>query len=410
VLDAWRRFDRQQRFVMHKLVSGSFRVGVSRQLVVRALARVADVDAAIMTHRLMGHWTPTASDYQELLAGTRADDPAQPYPFYLAHPLEQMPAALGDPGEWLAEWKWDGIRAQLIRRAGRVMLWSRGEELINESFPEIVQIGDHLPDGTVLDGEVLAWEDERPLPFALLQRRLGRKSVQPMLWPDVPLIYMAFDLLEHDGTDRRTLPQTQRRRMLAQLLAHLPAGLPFRISETVGFEDWEQLSSERAAARDRQVEGVMLKRRSAEYKVGRPRGDWWKWKVDPYTVDAVLISAQHGSGKRASLFTDYTFGVWDSGELVPVAKAYSGLTDDEIRDVDQFVRKNTTERHGPVRAVTPRLVFELAFEGLQPSTRHKAGLALRFPRMARWRHDKRPAEADTLESLVRLLPSMESRS
>jgi DNA ligase-1 len=407
VAATWRAFSRQQRFVFHKLISGSFRVGVSRQLVVRALANVAGIDPAIMAHRLMGDWQPTADDYQRLLAGDLPDDPARPYPFYLASPLEQMPASLGDPGAWLAEWKWDGIRAQLIRRQDTSIIWSRGEEIINASFPEILQIVDHLPAGTVVDGEILAWEDDHPLPFALLQRRIGRKQVQPMLWPDVPLTFMAFDLLERDGRDLREHPQDVRRAALEKLVSTLPTQLPLQLSPSVEFEEWKALAEYRSAARERNAEGIMLKRRTAPYRVGRPRGDWWKWKVDPYAIDAVLIHAQHGHGKRANLFTDYTFGVWHNDELVPVAKAYSGLTDEEIRAVDRFVRQNTIGRQGPFRSVKPELVFELAFEGLQVSERHKSGLALRFPRMARWRHDKQPADADTLATLEKMLAEHE---
>lgn len=417
IVQTWREFDRAQRFLFHKLISGSFRVGAAARLVANALAEVAAVPAATMAHRLMGRWSPTAEDFQRLIAAQdeRADDPTRPYPFYLASPLESEPRELGPRVEWLAEWKWDGIRAQIIRRGGQTVIWSRGEEIINGGFPELVQAAARLPDGAVIDGEVLAWEGGRALPFAVLQRRINRKRVELSLWPDVPVVFMAFDLLERSGMDIRAMPLDERRAALRQLIEPLQAaGQPVVISPPVeepaaaaDAAEWQGLAAARSTARDRNAEGVMLKRRSSPYGVGRQRGDWWKWKVSPYTLDAVLIYAQRGSGRRASLLTDYTFGVWDDGELVPIAKAYSGLSDEEIRQVDAFCRKNTIERHGPIRMIAPLLVFELAFEGIQRSTRHRAGIALRFPRMNRWRHDKTAAEADSLETAAAMLRAAE---
>lgn len=403
----WQTFSARQRFVFHKLISGVFRVGVARKLVVRALARVANVSPAVMDHRLLGHWKPTADDFARIIRPTSDDapDPAQPYPFCLAYPLDDPPETLGERSAWRAEWKWDGIRAQLIRRDELCLLWSRGEEQIGDQFPEIRVAGQGLPPGTVLDGEILAWEENAPLPFNLLQRRIGRKLVDPLLWQDVPVVFIAFDLLEDGGADVRPQALDARRARLEALLGALSAedAALLRTMPELAIDDWPAVAALRDAAREHGAEGLMLKRRSAAYGVGRARGDWWKWKIAPYTVDAVLIYAQGGSGRRASLFTDYTFAVRDGDELVPVAKAYSGLTDAEIRQVDRFVRENSLGRRGPVTSVKPELVFELAFEGIQESSRHKAGLALRFPRMARWRHDKKPADADTLDSLRRLL-------
>jgi DNA ligase 1 len=400
VADTWRSMPVSERFVWHKLITGEFRVGVARTLVVRALASVARVAPAEMAHRLMGDWQPTADGYARLLAGG-ADhaSPGRPYPFFLAHPLEAPPASLGDCQAWQVEWKWDGIRAQLIRREGEVLVWSRGEELVTDRYPELARVGQALADGTVLDGEILAWRDEHPLPFAVLQTRIGRKRVDAKLQAAAPVIFMAYDLLEFGGADRRTAPLTERRERLERLMASLPAELPCRLSPTVAADSWPEVERLREQSRDRLVEGFMLKRRASAYGVGRPRGDWWKWKIAPLAIDAVLIQARRGHGRRASLYTDYTFGVWHEGELVPVAKAYSGLTDEEIREVDRFVRQQTVERFGPVRVVRPELVFELHFDGVQISKRHKAGLAVRFPRMARWRRDKPAAEADTLETL-----------
>lgn len=406
VLAAWRTMDDAQRFVWNKLISGGFRVGVSQQLVTRALAHVGGAEPAVVAHRLMGDWEPTPAFYAQIHAAETADaDISRPYPFCLAHPLEGPPEGLGDIADWQAEWKWDGIRAQLIRRAGRTFLWSRGEELVTERYPELAALGPALPAGTAIDGEILPWREGAPLPFAQLQRRIGRKAITKTILAEVPVVLMAFDLLEHGGEDVRSQPLEWRRARLEELVR--ASGFPFAerilLSPVVQAASWDTLAAERLTSRERQAEGLMLKRLGSPYRVGRQRGDWWKWKVNPLTIDAVLIYAQPGNGKRASLYTDYTFGVWDQGKLVPIAKAYSGLTDDEIRKVDSFVRRNMLEKFGPVRTVKPELVFELAFEGIQRSPRHKSGIAVRFPRIQRWRTDKRAEEADTLESVRALL-------
>lgn len=409
LIDAWRSMDARERFVWNKLITSAFRVGASRGLVVRGLAKASGLEADVIAHRLMGEWTPGRDFFEWLISkDTRDAEQSKPYPFSLAYALnesghEVAPESLGAPENWLAEWKWDGIRAQLIRRGGATFLWSRGEELITDRFPEIAWVGSLLPDGTVLDGEVLGWKDDRPLPFADLQKRIGRKTLGRKILADVPASLVAFDLLEWQGRDVRTQPLSWRRQTLAALVESIPAEGRLRLSQAVPFESWALLAAERERARQLASEGLMLKRLSSPYAVGRVRGDWWKWKVAPYSVDAVLIYAQRGHGRRASLYTDYTFGVWDGDRLVPFAKAYSGLTDEEIRRVDAFVRRNTIEKFGPVRTVKPELVFELAFEGLQKSARHKSGIAVRFPRMARWRHDKKPADADSLETIRALL-------
>jgi DNA ligase-1 len=400
---AWREMDDSQRFVWNKLITGEFRVGVSQNLVTRALAVVSGVDASVIAHRLMGDWQPTADFVRQFLAKDTSDaDISRPYPFCLAYPLEGPVEELGPVEQWQVEWKWDGIRSQLIRRQGRTFLWSRGEELMTGRFPEIENVAVLLGDGTVIDGEVLPWMDGAPLPFAQLQRRIGRKTLGAKILADVPVSLLAYDLMELDGVDEREQALEWRRERLAALIDRI--GSPALIlSPVVAAASWEEIGKIREEARSRGVEGFMLKRHGSGYRVGRKRGDWWKWKIAPFSVDAVLIYAQRGSGRRASLYTDYTFGVWDGDKLVPFAKAYSGLTDDEIRQVDSFVRLNTVERFGPVRVVKPELVFELAFEGIQKSTRHKSGIAVRFPRMARWRIDKKPGDADSLETIRSLL-------
>ena len=401
----WRGLPRWENFVLNKLLTGELRVGVSQTLVERALAQMAGVPPPAIAHRLMGTWEPTADFYSALFSPDTGDeDDARPYPFYLASPLEDPVESLGDPGEWLVEWKWDGIRAQLIRRGGGVHLWSRGEELITERFPELARGAlSLLPDGTVLDGEILAFRKGRPLPFAILQRRIGRKKLTEKVLAEAPAAFVAYDLLEHEGRDLREMSLVERREILERLLE---LGRPlFPVSSRIAAATWEEVAQARTEARERGVEGLMLKRLSSPYRTGRRRGDWWKWKIDPFTLDAVLVYAQAGHGRRANLFTDYTFAVWSGSELVPVAKAYSGLSDEEIATLDGWIRRHTLQKFGPVRAVEPVQVFELAFEGIALSTRHKSGIAVRFPRIARWRTDKTPDQADTLEGIRRLLAS-----
>jgi DNA ligase-1 len=397
----WKTLDRLQRFILLKLLTGELRVGVSQTLVVRALAQAAGLPVTTTAARLMGEWTPTADWLISVQSRERTDDDrSRPYPFYLASPLEVDVSTLGEPRDWLIEWKWDGIRAQLVRRGDAVHLWSRGEELITHRFPEIAAAATHLPDGTVLDGEVLAFRDDRPLPFSALQQRIGRQKQVAQMARAVPVVFMTYDLLEDAGADVRAQPLAVRRARLEELIA---SSSTLRLSPAVTCASWEELAALRAESRARHVEGFMLKRLSSAYGVGRKKGDWWKWKIDPYTIDAVLIYAQPGSGRRASLLTDYTFGVWNEGALVPVAKAYSGLSNDEIAEVDRWIRRHTVERYGPVRHVEPVQVFELGFEGIAPSSRHRSGVAVRFPRMLRWRKDKTAADADTLEAVVKLI-------
>ena len=403
ILDAWNQMDESQRFVWNKLITGGFRVGVSRRLVVRALERFSGIDAAVITHRLMGEWPVTAETYRRILSpDTRDADISRPYPFYLAYPLEGDPNDLGALENWQVEWKWDGIRGQMIKRNHQIFIWSRGEELVTDKYPELAEDAALLPDGTVLDGEILPWKEGQPLPFSELQRRIGRKAIGKKLLKEVPTAFLAYDVLEFGAGDLRSSPLIQRRKILSQVLSN-NADSRIMISPLADPGSWSALEALHKESRRRKVEGFMLKRRSSVYQVGRRRGDWWKWKIDPLTADAVLIYAQRGHGKRAGLYTDYTFAVWQGKTLVPFAKAYSGLNDEEIRLVDRFIQRNTLERFGPVRSVRPELVFEIAFEGIQKSSRHKSGLAVRFPRVSRWRRDKKTADADTLETLKALL-------
>ncbi|WP_238365293.1 ATP-dependent DNA ligase [Mesobacterium pallidum] len=406
ILSAWDRLETRQRFLFNKLITGGFRIGVSQKLMTRALAQATDRDESELAHRLMGDWTPQTTSWHALIEAEDAEAPlSRPYPFCLAHPVEDGPENLGPPTDWHAEWKWDGIRGQLILRGGEHFLWSRGEELMTDRFPEFARAKDVLPDGVVIDGEILAWDHatETPQSFANLQPRIGRKTVPKKLLKDAPAILYAYDLLEENGQDLRDRPFDERRSRLAHLLENQPDHSPLRLSPELAFDSWDALASQRKSARENRAEGLMLKARASTYHAGRKRGDWWKWKLDPLTIDGVMIYAQQGHGRRANLFTDFTFAVWKGNELVPFTKAYSGLTDEEFGQITAWVRKNTQQRFGPVRQVKAVHVFEIAFEGIQASPRHKSGIALRFPRMARWRHDKYAAQANTLDDLQELL-------
>jgi len=413
----WDELDWSGRFLLTKLIGGGFRVGVSRLSVIRALAEVAGVEPKAVAQRIVGYTgiaaIPSAASFSALIASgpDGVADAGQPYPFFLAHQLNDAPDTLGPVDQWMVEWKWDGIRGQLVKRAGAIWLWSRGEELVTERFPEFHALQARIPDGTVIDGEIVVWKDGRVRPFAALQTRIGRKSLPAKILAEAPAAMLAYDLLEENGADLRMLPQHERRARL-QLLVPSIGDEHLQISPLVSLPTWDAYARLRAESRSRGVEGFMLKRRDARYGVGRTKesGTWWKWKIDPMTIDAVLIYAQRGHGRRASLYTDYTFAVWSEEaeggrRLIPFAKAYSGLSDEEIKEVDAIIRKTTIEKFGPVRSVTPTLVFELGFEGIARSPRHKSGIAVRFPRILRRRIDKPVDEADTLDNLNALLRS-----
>jgi DNA ligase-1 len=398
IVGRWQKLSQTESFIFTKLITGSFRVGVAKGLAVRGLATVLQLDPADLQHRLLGGWQPWETSFEALLdTGVSL----RPYPFFLASPLDE-PERLGEPAAWQAEWKWDGIRGQIVRQGGETAIWSRGEELVSAQFPELLVVGSALPDGTVIDGEIMPWGDDGPLSFAILQTRLGRKVVSEKVQRDAPVVFVAYDLLEAGGVDLRDKTLSDRRQLLEGLVADL--GLAkLRLSPVVPFTSWAELAELRARSREERAEGYVIKRLDSPYRTGRVRGDWWKWKIEPYTLDAVLTTAQRGHGRRAGLYTDYTFAIWDGPTLVPIAKAYSGLTDAEITEVDRFVNSHTVEKFGPIRTVTPELVFELAFEGIAESKRHKSGLAVRFPRILRWRRDKPASEADSVETVRALL-------
>lgn len=405
ILNAWNQLETQERFIFNKLISGNFRIGVSNKMLVNALAKQSSLDSAQIMHSIMGKWNPYEITFHELINGVHVNtDNSWPYPFCLAYALEQEPEKLGDISEWQAEWKWDGIRGQIVKRNGELFIWSRGEELVTEQFPELHFLMDVLPDGVVIDGEILAVQDKQVLSFSTLQQRLNRKTINKKQLEDAPIGFFVYDILEFEAKDFRENPLSERRAFLEKLIGGLDESAVI-LSPVINCKSWEELAVLRQTSRSINSEGIMLKKLSSHYHSGRKRGDWWKWKINPYTVDAVMIYAQKGSGRRANFFTDYTFAVRDGENLVTIAKAYSGLTDKEIKEVNSFVTRNSIEKFGPVRTVKPELVFEIAFEGIAESKRHKAGLALRFPRILRWRKDKKAEEINTLEDLRELLAS-----
>ncbi|AWH86603.1 ATP-dependent DNA ligase [Flavobacterium album] len=407
----WLSLNYYERFVFTKLITGSFRIGVSQKLMTRALSKATGVNEDVLAYKLMGEWDPARISFEKLVLTEKEDDNlSRPYPFYLAYAVEGEPEDLGDVAQWSAEHKWDGIRSQTIIRNGQLYVWSRGEELVTDKYPEFNSFLGVIPDGTVIDGEILPWIDGGIGLFNDLQTRIGRKVVSPALLKKTPVVIRAYDLLEWEGRDIRTLPYTERRELLEQLFEQIKDyQLPLQLSERIKLNDWDEALHEKAKARELRSEGLMFKRNDSAYGVGRKKGDWWKWKLDPFSIDAVLTYAMRGSGRRATLFTDYTFALWQTNEdgtkeLVTFAKAYSGLTDAEFRMVDDYIKKNTLDRFGPVRSVTPKLVFEIGFEGIAFSGRHKSGVATRFPRILRWRHDKTIEEANSIDDLKDMIP------
>ena len=412
IQEIWMQLSTTERFVFNKLITGSFRVGVSQQLVIKALSKNYKLVESNVAHRLMGNWSPEHTTLENLLlANDTEEDLSKPYPFYLAYQLDVPMETLGNIADWQIEYKYDGIRGQIIVRGGELFVWSRGEELMTDKFPEFETLKEILPDGTVIDGEILPFNGDEPMPFHVMQTRIGRKNLSKKSLADAPLAMMCYDLLEHKGEDVRMLPMSERRALLEKLIAEVriknpAAAAVLKLSPVFVCNTAEEMIALREASRDRMCEGLMLKHKDSLYEAGRRRGKWWKWKIDPLTVDGVLLYAQRGHGRRADLYTDYTFAVWSGEELVPFTKAYSGLTDKELVEVDSWIKKNTKEKFGPVRSVTPELVFEIAFEGINPSSRHKSGVALRFPRILRWRKDKSIKDANHKEDLLELIQQL----
>ncbi|MEN1784075.1 MAG: ATP-dependent DNA ligase [Bacteroidota bacterium] len=428
LFENWQQLDYYGRFVFTKLITGGFRIGVSQKLMTKALAMATGIDEDVLAYKLMGQWDPSTITFEDLvLHRNESDFLSKPYPFYLAYALEDRPQALGDVAQWSVEHKWDGIRAQVIVRNDILFVWSRGEELVTDKYPEFQSFVGIIPNGTVLDGELLPFPNGEIGTFNDLQTRIGRKTVSKALLQKTPVVLKAYDLLEWEGKDLRSYSFLERRKLLEQLVmattkvsppasvatstlnADKVEAIPLLLSPRQQFSSWEAVAQERAKAREQRSEGLMLKRLDSPYQVGRKKGDWWKWKVDPLSIDAVLTYAMRGHGRRSNLFTDYTFALWQENEageraLVTFAKAYSGLTDVEFKAVDAWIKKNTLERFGPVRSVTPHHVFEIAFEGIALSKRHKSGVATRFPRILRWRKDKKIEDANTLEDLKALIP------
>ncbi|XGV99819.1 MAG: ATP-dependent DNA ligase [Leptolyngbya sp. BL-A-14] len=406
IVSWWSSLTEFEVFILNKVLTGAFRVGVSEKLVIKALAAAFNLSEAVLAHRLMGDFSPTVEFYDALITEESETDGKQiltgPYPFFLASSFEDARLQEAELSHCQAEWKWDGIRAQIIHRPDQFAIWSRGEDLITHQFPEFVAPIQQLPEGVVLDGEILCWEDDRPQNFSYLQKRLGRKRVTQKVIDENPAHFIAYDLLEDNGQDIRSHPLRDRRQRLTTLLATAdPKWLS--LSKAMPFQSLDELKQLRDQAREHSAEGLMIKAIDSPYLVGRKRGYWWKYKLDPMTLDAVLIYAQAGTGKRANLFTDYTFALWNGDELTPFAKAYSGLDNKEIDELDKWIRRHTVEKFGPVRSVEPIYVFEIGFEGIAESKRHKSGISVRFPRILRWRKDKPVKEADTIQAAFALL-------
>jgi DNA ligase-1 len=403
IISNWMSMNKDERFVFNKLLTGNFRIGVSQKMIVNALAKTVELEPSVIAHRISGNWDPSITSFEDLLSEHATNiNSSKPFPFYLAYALDNDVKELGPEHEWQSEWKWDGIRGQMIKRNNEIFVWSRGEELMTDKFPEYHSLKDLLPEGIVLDGEIIPSIDSKPLPFALLQTRIGRKNVTKKHLQNAPIAFFAYDILEHAGKDIREWPLEKRRDLLEGIVTKLDHPV-LLLSPVINFSSWEQLAAIREGSREMGSEGIMLKRKSSTYQVGRKVGDWWKWKIDPLVIDAVMIYAQKGHGRRSNLYTDYTFAVKNGDKLVSFAKAYSGLTDKEFAQVDAFVKRNSLEKFGPVRTVKPELVFEIAFEGIAASNRHKSGVALRFPRINRWRKDKKPDEINTLDDLKKML-------
>jgi DNA ligase 1 len=403
IVDSWKQMNRNERFVFNKLITGSFRIGVSQKMIVNALAKIVDLSSSVIAHRISGNWDPVTTSFNELLSErSSTSDFSKPYPFYLAYAIDSDVETLGERELWQAEWKWDGIRGQIIKRNNELFVWSRGEELMTDKFPEYFILKDLLPDGVVLDGEIIPAMGGKPLPFSVLQTRIGRKNIGRKQLQEAPISFFAYDILEYNYEDWREKTLTERRRKLEQIILPVKNNA-IQISEIIQFNSWNELAQLRKNSREMNSEGIMLKRKNSIYKVGRKRGDWWKWKIDPLVIDCVMVYAQKGSGRRSNLYTDYTFAVKDGDQLVTFTKAYSGLTDKEFSEIDYFIKRNSIEKFGPVRTVKPELVFEIAFEGIAASNRHKSGVALRFPRMSRWRKDKTVDEINTIEDLKEML-------
>ena len=403
IVNSWNEMNRDERFVFNKLITGSFRIGVSQKTIVNALAKIVDLSASVIAHRISGNWDPVTTSFNELLSeSVSISDFSKPYPFYLAYAIDDDVETLGETNLWQAEWKWDGIRGQIIKRNNEIFVWSRGEELMTDKFPEYFILKNLLPDGVVIDGEIIPAKNGKPLPFSVLQTRIGRKNIGKKQLQEAPISFFVYDILEYNYEDWREKPLTERRKKLEEIIVPIKNNA-IQISEIIQFTSWNELAEVRKNSRNMNSEGIMLKKKDSVYKVGRKRGDWWKWKIDPLTIDCVMVYAQKGSGRRSNLYTDYTFAVKDGDQLVTFTKAYSGLTDKEFAQVDYFVKRNSIEKFGPVRTVKPELVFEIAFEGIAASNRHKSGVALRFPRMNRWRKDKTVDEINTMDDLKEML-------
>ena len=408
----WEKISKDNQLIFNKILSGTFRIGVSKGLVVKAISNMTGVDESIILHRLMGELEPIEETYMFLINQKleQKELDYKPYPFQLANTFDERIKETISVDKYQFESKWDGIRSQIIKRSNNISIWTRGEELVNKTFPELIKIISHFKNDFVLDGEILIWDENknRPKNFSLLQKRLGRKSPSLKIQKDLPVVFMAYDILEINGKDIRSKILSERRNILEKSFSNLISEDKsiigkIKITKLHQISNWIDLEEVKNSARKSNTEGLVIKDKQSEYVPGRKKGNWWKYKIDPMQLDGVLIYARPGSGKRADLYTDYSFGIWEDNKLVKFANAYSGLNNEEIRELDKWIRRNTLEKFGPVRSVKPELVFEISFDNIQISKRHKSGIALRFPRITKWRRDKNIMEADNLENALKMI-------
>ena len=408
----WEIIPKENLLVFNKILTGSFRIGVSKGLVRKSLSKMLNMDESIISHRLMGQFIPSAKTYNFIISKKfhQKELGYKPYPFQLANPLDIQVKDL-NLDDYQFEWKYDGIRGQIVKRRKNITIWTRGEELVNNSFPELVNLISLINDDFVIDGEILIWNSKKDCPddFGLLQKRIRRNSPSNKILKDLPISFITYDLLELNGKDLRENILSIRREILEKLYSSWkekstdPYFHKLKITKLIKVFDWYDIEKKKNNSRSLNTEGLVIKNKNSKYLPGRKRGNWWKYKVDPMQLDAVLIYAKGGSGKRADLYTDYSFALWKDKELTKFANAYSGLTNEEIKELDKWIRKNTLNKFGPVRSVKPFFVFEISFENIQFSSRHKSGIAVRFPRITKWRKDKNIHEADTLENAYKLM-------
>ena len=405
VFKSWEVLDKAERFQFNKLVTGSFRVSVSQRLMTRALSLATGMPETVLAHRISGGWDPESTAFQDLVREqSPTEEAGRPYPFQRIHPLEEGPNVLGETSGYLIDWKWEGIRCQLIRRSSNSFIWSEKGELITGAFPAIASALDNFPEGLVLDGEIVIMQDAGVGPASGIEKRLGMKKPGPKALRELPAAFIAFDILEREGTDLRDRPLLERKQQLLDLAGQVDAtGEVILFSDPLPVNDWADVAGFRAEARNMRADGLLIKKRELPYRSGDVEGPWLHWKPEAHTINALLIYATRGQGGSTRQYTDLSFAVWAGDQLVPFTRTIEGLPEEDMAELSSWIRENTVERFGPVRSVRAEQVFEIAFEGIEPSSRHRSGLILRSPRILRWCRGLTPDRAGKLSSLKKLL-------